>query len=149
MCDLSCGVQDKITIILILLTFFGMFIGSFTYYFISERYEKKMFNMQKNVDHAAKLLDGGQKNVFKVILQKKGVTTQSEIVKKTGFTRVQVSRHLTQLESKQIIKKSKEGILLTTHVYAPFRLGEFNFHGFLSTGNCQWICGYYRSRWRL
>ena len=41
LCSVDCRLRNEVSIILVLLSLVGMFIGSLTYYFISEKYEKK------------------------------------------------------------------------------------------------------------
>lgn len=109
LCDLSCRSRNEVTIILILLSLFGMFIGSFTYYFMSEKYEKKIIKIHKDVSKTLNFLDEDAKLVLKILIYNKGELTQAKLVSITSFSRVKLSRLITFLENKGIIKKTTQG----------------------------------------
>lgn len=110
LCDANCREQNKVSLILILLSLFGMFIGSLTYYFISEKYEKKITRMHKDVSLTLKFLNGEEKLIVNSILNHKGKITQSEIAKNTGLSRVRIFRTLRKLEEKGVIIKKPHGM---------------------------------------
>lgn len=110
LCNLDCRIRNEVTISLILSSLFGVFIGSLTYYFISEKYERKIGRIHKDVGATFRFLDREQKLIIESIIKYKGLITQSNIVKNTGLSRVKISRCLKQLEEKNIICKSKEGM---------------------------------------
>ncbi|MGM5483601.1 MAG: helix-turn-helix transcriptional regulator [Nanobdellota archaeon] len=110
LCNVGCRVKNEISLILILLSLFGMFIGSLTYYFISEKYEKKITRLHKDLNLTLKFLEGEEKYIMRCIIEDKGKTTQSRIVKKTGLSRVKVSRGINKLCRKGAILKSREGM---------------------------------------
>jgi len=53
------------------------------YYCLDKKYEKKINNIQKDVDLTLKFFDGEDKCIIKAIIDRKGKTTQSEIFKDT------------------------------------------------------------------
>lgn len=110
LCDIDCRIQNEVSIVLVLMSLFGMFIGSLTYYFISEKYEKKIVKMQRNATFTLKFLDGEEKSVMNSILNYNGKTTQSEIARNTGLSRVKIFRSLKKLEEKDIIRKKPCGM---------------------------------------
>jgi uncharacterized membrane protein len=110
LCDVDCRVKNEVSLILILLSFFGLFVGSLTYYFISEKYEKKITGIQKDMSATYRFLPQDQAAIIKAMVDAGGSTTQSKIVDQTGLSRVKVSRTLKLLEKKEIIKKSKKGM---------------------------------------
>lgn len=110
LCDLDCRFKNEVQLSLIFLSLVGMFIGSITYYFISEKYEKRLGKLHKDLSSTYKFLNPEQRAVLKSIVSKEGKTTQSDIVKQTRFSRVKVSRCLNQLQQKDIIKKSQKGM---------------------------------------
>lgn len=110
LCDRGCRVQNETTLIIILLSFFGMFVGSLTYYFISEKYEKKITKMHKNANLTLRFLEGEEKKIMQVLLNNKGKTTQSKISKETEISRVKIFRSLKKLENKKIILKKPSGM---------------------------------------
>jgi len=113
LCDIDCRIQNEVSIVLVLLSLFGMFIGSLTYYFISEKYEKKITKMQKDISLTLKFLDSEEKSIMTSILYHKGKATQSEIARDTGLSRVKVFRNLKKLEKKGIIRKKPNGMTNT------------------------------------
>jgi len=109
-CDLDCKLKNEVNLILVLLSLFGLFIGSLTYYFISEKYEKKITKMHKHASLTLRFFDGEEKCIIKAIIDRKGKTTQAKLAKDTGLSRVKISRSLKRLEEKQIITKSPNGM---------------------------------------
>jgi uncharacterized membrane protein len=109
-CDLDCKLKNEVNLVLVLLSLFGLFIGSLTYYFISEKYEKKITKMHKDANLTLRFFDGEDKSIIKAIIDRKGKTTQSEIAKDTGLSRVKISRSVKRLEDKRIIVKSPNGM---------------------------------------
>ena len=60
-----------------------------------------------------KFLDDEEKTIINSILSHNGKTTQSEIVKDTGLSRVKIFRSLKRLEEKNIIIKKPHGMTNT------------------------------------
>ena len=110
LCDLDCRGRNEVLIALIFLSLVGMFVGSFTYYFISEKYEKKIGRIHKEMEAVYKFLDKEQKKILKTIIKEKGRTTQAKLVEKTGLSRVKISRSLQKMENKNIVKRIKKGM---------------------------------------
>ncbi len=113
LCDANCREHNKVSLILILLSLFGMFIGSLTYYFISEKYEKKITRIHKDVNLTLNFLESEEKLIVNSILNHKGRITQSEIAKSTGLSRVKIFRTLKKLEKKGVITKKPHGMTNT------------------------------------
>jgi predicted transcriptional regulator len=110
LCDMDCRAKNEVSLILVLLSLFGMFIGSLTYYFISEKYQKKIDRIHKDVNLTLRFLEGEERAIVNSIISRKGKINQSDLVKDTGLSRVKISRSLMRLEQKDIIKKSKNGM---------------------------------------
>jgi uncharacterized membrane protein len=113
LCDIDCRIQNEVSLILVLLSLFGMFIGSLTYYFISEKYEKRITKMQKDANLTLKFLDEEERLIMSSILNHKGKINQSEIVRNTKLSRVKIFRGLKRLERKEIIVKKPNGMTNT------------------------------------
>ena len=113
LCDVSCSVQNDVAIALVLLSLMGVFVGSFTYYFIAERYEKKIDKIHSQSNAALRFLDTDDKKIVNSIIKSNGHITQSKLVSITGLSRVKISRHLLSLEQKNIILRKKEGMTNT------------------------------------
>ena len=110
LCDIDCRIQNEVSIVVVLLSLFGMFIGSLTYYFISEKYERRIIKMHKDAGFTLRFLEGEEKAIMSSIINHNGKITQSEIVKETGFSRLKIFRGLKKLEERKIIIKKPYGM---------------------------------------
>lgn len=110
LCDVDCRVKNEVSLILILLSFFGLFVGSLTYYFISEKYEKRITTIQNDMSATYRFLPEEQASIIKAMLDEGGTTTQSRLVRSTSLSRVKVSRTLKILEKKKIVQRCKKGM---------------------------------------
>jgi len=110
LCNMDCRIQNEVSLVLVLVALFGMFVGSLTYYFISEKYEKRITKMHKDTTLTLRFLEGEEKTIIDSIINNKGKTTQSKISKETGLSRVKISRNLKKLIDKNIITKKPNGM---------------------------------------
>jgi len=113
LCEIDCKIKNEINLILILLSLFAMFIGSLTYYFISEKYEKKIVKIHRDVNLTLKFLEGDERIIINSLINHKGELTQSEIAKETGLSRVKIFRCLKNLEQRMLITKKPKGMTNT------------------------------------
>ncbi len=106
-----CSCTEQIPLIIIMVASAGIFVGSLTYYFLIDRVIGKI-NQKKGAKLAlktlAKLLEGDEKRVFEIIVDAKKLR-QTDIVKKSGLSRVKVTRILQKFEMKGIIKRTSNG----------------------------------------
>ncbi|MBW2971101.1 hypothetical protein KY320_02990, partial [Candidatus Woesearchaeota archaeon] len=117
LCDLDCLLRNQVTYALIFAALAGAFVGSLTYYLISEKYEKRLGKIQSNSKASLKFLDPDQKALITELIKAGGTTTQNNLVQSTPLSRVKVSRVLKELEAKQVVKRSKKG--MTKRVELP------------------------------
>ncbi len=110
LCDLGCRQQNEVTLALIFASLSGAFVGSLTYYFISEKYEKRIGKIHKYAKAAYKFLDPDERKIMEKLVKNKGELFQKDIPELTGLSRVQVSRVLSDLEEMQVINKDKAGM---------------------------------------
>jgi uncharacterized protein YneF (UPF0154 family) len=124
LCDIDCEIKNEVNLVLVLLSLFGMFIGSLTYYFISEKYEKKIVKIHHDVNLTLKFLEGDERAIIKSLISHNGELTQSEIGKETGLSRVKIFRCLKNLEQRKLITKMPKGmtntIMLDTEIRSVF-----------------------------
>ncbi len=113
LCDISCRMKNEISLVIVMISLFGLFIGSLTYYFISEKYEKKIDKIHKDMSQTLRFLDVEERKIIKSLIDNKGKDTQTNIVKNTGLSRVKVSRIINRLEQREIIKKIPNGMTNT------------------------------------
>ena len=106
LCSLDCKEQNEVSLILVLLSLFGVFVGSLTYYFISEKYEKKITKIHDNISLTLKFLDNNERLIVKSLINNNGNISQSKLSKDTGLSRVKISRVLKKLENKDIVFKN-------------------------------------------
>src|SRR3989344_7417119 len=55
-------------------------------------------------------LDSDEKKVFEILQDAKGSVFQSEIIKRTGYTKVKISRILDKMEQREIIERKRRGM---------------------------------------
>jgi DNA-binding MarR family transcriptional regulator len=110
LCNLNCRIRNEVNLALIAISLFGLFIGSLTYYFISEKYEKKIVKIKNDYSVIYRFLNNDNKKIIKTLVENNGKRTQSQIVEYTGLSRVKISRCLKDLENRNIIKKDKNGM---------------------------------------
>jgi uncharacterized membrane protein len=113
LCDTACKVRNEVTLALILMSLFGIFIGSLTYYIISDKYEKKMKIIHKDISSTLRFLNQKERQIITAIISNNGHITQSKLATTTGFSRVMLSRCLKRLESKNLIIKTSSGMTNT------------------------------------
>ncbi len=128
LCELHCAQKNEITIALIAIGLFGLFIGSLTYFFITEKKEKEINEAYKETSKGAivtlNFLNNEEKKIMKAIIESKEQIFQSKLPKKTGLTRVAISRHINALEKKQVVQKRQAGmtnlIIMESHLKELF-----------------------------
>jgi uncharacterized membrane protein len=74
--------------------------------------EKSEINEQKLKDkeNNLKLLDTDEKKIYQSIIDAQGTIFQSDVVDKTGFDKVKVTRILDRLEGRQLIERRRRGM---------------------------------------
>ncbi|MFP4112620.1 MAG: helix-turn-helix transcriptional regulator [Candidatus Woesearchaeota archaeon] len=113
LCNLECRQKNEVILILILLSLFGLFVGSIIYYFVSERHRKEIIKINKDTSATLNFLEPDMKKIINSLIKRKGKATQSEITKDTQINKVKISRDLLKLEGKKIIKKTPNGMTNT------------------------------------
>lgn len=64
----------------------------------------------KDKEQNLKLLDTEEKKVYQLLIDNKGTVFQSDLVDKSGFDKVKVTRILDRLEGKQLIQRMRRGM---------------------------------------
>ncbi len=109
-CTLECRQKNEVQLVLIMLSLMGLFVGSLTYYFISEKYLKKINKIHRDMESVYNFLDPEQRKIIKTLVEGNGEIAQSKLAKKTKLSRVKISRELKKLEDKKIIIKKSNGM---------------------------------------
>jgi biotin operon repressor len=117
LCEMSCTHSQAVVVSLILIALFGLFVGSLMYYFMSERRDKAITNVQTQVHKDAistlKFLGTEERVIMKLIIKYSGSILQSKLHKETGLSRVIISRNISSLEKKGILLKKQSGMTNT------------------------------------
>ena len=106
-----CSCTEQIPIIIIIVASSGLFVGSFTYYFLIDRIIRKR-NAKKELEKALapflKLLNVDEEKVVRLLL-KNGEVSQASISKLMGLSRVKTTRILQKLEDRGIVQRIRNG----------------------------------------
>jgi uncharacterized membrane protein len=67
-------------------------------------------NRLQNKEQNLKLLDQDEKKVYQLLIDSQGTIFQSDLVDKSGFDKVKVTRILDRLEGRQLIERRRRGM---------------------------------------
>ncbi|MCD6367823.1 MAG: MarR family transcriptional regulator [Candidatus Aenigmarchaeota archaeon] len=98
-----CGCAIPIPLFIPFIASVGLFIGSLIYSLFSPRFKRPKIDK----DIFLNFLVDDERKVFDIILSEK-VVTQSEIVKRSGLSKVKVFRILRRFEDKGLIEKERD-----------------------------------------
>ena len=82
-------------------------LGSGIYIIIVSKYAKKEVEFAE-VDTSK--LDDEEKKIYETLKQNQGSMYQSDIIKETGFSKVQTTRILDKLEGKKVLDRKRRGM---------------------------------------
>ena len=100
----TCGCAIPIPLFIPFIASIGLFIGTLIYYIFSPRLDKPKIDSSLFLN----FLDGDEKKVFEIVLNKKSVT-QASLVRETKLSKVKVFRVLRKLKRKGLINKEPSG----------------------------------------
>lgn len=106
-----CTCTETIPLLIIVVASLGLFVGSFAYYYLVDRFigkYKKKTGFKKALAPFLGLLDAKERMVIEKLLESNSIG-QSEIAMVSGLDRVQVTRVLQRLEEKNFIRRTKKG----------------------------------------
>lgn len=92
------------TIASVLLVFGSLMILS------SKQTEKTVSKQKIRVREAVKSLAGEEKQIYDIIVKSDGSAFQNDLIQKTGFSKVKVSRILDRLETKGLVERRRRGM---------------------------------------
>lgn len=75
-----------------------------------QRYEKLSREMLQKISEAEKKLEGDEKAVYQIVADSGGALFQSEVVEKSSFGKVKVTRILDKLEAKSLVERRRRGM---------------------------------------
>ena len=102
-----CPYVHHVPIEAMILFFVSFVLVAFGVYFITKSKPSKMEKTKKPFKSTG--LGKEEDLVFKIIFESNGIY-QSELVEKTGFSRVKITRILDKLESRELIERKRRGM---------------------------------------
>ncbi len=106
-----CSCTETIPVVIIIVASSGLFVGSFTYYFLIDKIVRN-YKYNKSIERALepflKLLNPDEEKVVKLLLKNKELG-QARIGTLTELSRVRTTRVLQKLEDREIIHRQKKG----------------------------------------
>jgi len=103
-------ISVSLMILVLLIGLYLIFFGQERVEIIKKIREKIKTGGKKNYDKAIKTMTSEEKRLFNLILDSQGAIFQSELVEKSGFDKVKVSRILDRLEGQQLIERKRRGM---------------------------------------
>ncbi|MBN2421725.1 HTH domain-containing protein [Candidatus Woesearchaeota archaeon] len=120
----ACGCIIPIPIMMVILSSLGIFVGSFTSYYLTGKHNKEKKDFKKNIESILGFLEKEPKLIIQKIIENKGKINQSDIEKKTNLSRVKIHRIIKKLKLKNIIFIEKNGksniVKLSDELYSLF-----------------------------
>ncbi|MEI8363967.1 MAG: MarR family transcriptional regulator [archaeon] len=109
--NISIGIMALVVLIGLYLIFFGKEEKIITKIEI-KRIKEKVHDQKPKKDYNKVLseLASDERQVFEKIIASNGSIYQSDLLSKTGFTKVKVSRILDKLEFKELIERKRRGM---------------------------------------
>ncbi len=94
---------------MVVMGLFGVLSGLIVYNLMSSTIEKQKQAVRTNMDIIMKFLTAEDREVVRLLLEKEGMTTQSEIARLPGMSRLKAHRIVKKLEERGIIHVEKYG----------------------------------------
>jgi hypothetical protein len=94
---------------MVLMGFFGVSSGLVLYSILNATIEKQEKVAKTNMGIINKFLGGDEREIIALLVSKEGMTTQSEIAKLPGMSRLKAHRLVKKLEGRGIIHVEKYG----------------------------------------
>ncbi len=87
-------------------------IGAFGVFLVYKSRQVRRMHSEKahDFERSLKELDGDEKAVYQIIASSDGVVFQSDIVEKTGFPKVKVTRLLDRMEHRGLVERRRRGM---------------------------------------
>ena len=94
---------------MIIMGLFGVFSGLMVFSIMNATLERQKQVVKTNIDIIMKFLTSEDREVVELLLSKQGMTTQSEIAKLPGMSRLKAHRIVKKLEDRGIVHVEKYG----------------------------------------
>lgn len=106
----TCGCKLPPWVIIVIISSLGLFVGIATYYILSNNYLKEKKEIKGDLIKILDILDEEDKTILKRIIENNGEINQSYLTKSLNLDKVKVSRIISKMEEKNILKKEKNGM---------------------------------------
>ncbi|HSB46472.1 MAG TPA: winged helix-turn-helix transcriptional regulator [Candidatus Bilamarchaeum sp.] len=94
---------------MVLMGVFGIFSGLVVFSIMNSTLEKQKHVVKMNIDIIMKFLGHDDREIVALLLSKDGMTTQSEIAKLPGMSRLKAHRIVKKLEDRGLVHVEKYG----------------------------------------
>ncbi len=94
---------------MVIMGLFGVFSGLVVYNILNTTLEKQKKLVKTNIDIILKFLGAEDREIVSLLISKEGMTTQSEIAKLPGMSRLKAHRIVKKLEDRGIVHVEKYG----------------------------------------
>jgi uncharacterized membrane protein len=94
---------------MIVSSFLGIVVGAGVYYLLKEEVAQKSAAVDTSVNLLMKFLSEDEREILVLLSEKEGMTTQAEISKLPGMTRLKAHRLVDKMEKKGLIFVEKYG----------------------------------------
>jgi DNA-binding transcriptional ArsR family regulator len=94
---------------MIIMGLFGVFSGLMVFSIMNATLEKQKQLVKTNISIIMKFLGNDEREIVDLLLRKEGMTTQSEIAKLPGMSRLKAHRVVKKLEERGIVHVEKYG----------------------------------------
>ncbi len=105
-----CGCSLPPWVIIVSMSSLGLFVGLSTYYVISNNYLKEKKELEKNLIKFLDILEIENKDILKKIIDNGGEINQNSLSKSLNINKVKMSRIVSKMEQKGILRKVKNGM---------------------------------------
>jgi uncharacterized membrane protein len=88
----------------------GLFVFGVVMIFTSNKDETKKSQVNMQLKEKIGLLQADEKKIYKEIISAGSMIFQNELIEKTGFSKVKITRILDKLEAKKIVERRRRGM---------------------------------------
>ncbi len=107
---------------MITIAIFGLIFGSVSHILFSRDLEKNKELLTETINLLMNLLNYEEKKIINYLRDNNGVSTQYELTKISGLTKLKVHRSIDKLEKNSILKKEKLGKINKIYLSKKFRV---------------------------
>jgi hypothetical protein len=94
---------------MVLMGIFGVGSGLLTFSLLNATIEKQKHAVKTNMEIIMKFLGSDEREILRLLLEKDGMTTQSEIARLPGMSRLKAHRIVKKLEERGVVHVEKYG----------------------------------------